>query len=86
MVDRFKEYDINQTKEIIDDTYDNWIEAKNQYDDKVLDKLSDAIYMTYEADVKHSEFHEKKEYWFDKFKNEEIIINKLKREFGWWKK
>jgi hypothetical protein len=85
MVDRFKEYDINQTREIVDDTYDNWIEAKNQYDDKVLDKLSDAIYMTYEADIKHSEFPRKKEYWFDKFKDEEIIINKLKREFGWWK-
>ena len=84
-MDRFREYTIKQTKKIVDDTYSNWLEAKSKYDDRVLDVLSDQIYLTYEGDIKHSEFPEKKEYWFDKFKDEEIIINKLKREFGWWK-
>jgi hypothetical protein len=85
-MDRFKDYDINETKKIVDDIYVNWIEAKNKYNDKILDNLSDSIYINFEADIKHSEFYEKKEYWFQKFKDEEIIINKLKREFGWWKK
>lgn len=85
MIDRFKEYTIKQTKKIVDDTYDNWIEMKSKYDDKTLDIFSDQIYLTYEGDVKHSEHLEKKEYWFEKFKDEEIIINKLKRDFGWWK-
>jgi len=84
-MDRFREYTIKQTKKIVDDTYSNWLEAKTKYDDRILDVLSDQIYLTYEGDVKYSEFPEKKEYWFDKFKHEEIIINKLKREFGWWK-
>ena len=89
MIDRFKEFTINQTKKIVDDTYDNWIEIKNKYDDKTangpLDIFSDQIYLTYEGGVKHSEHLEKKEYWFEKFKDEEIVINKLKRDFGWWK-
>lgn len=85
MIDRFKEFTINQTKKIVDDTYDSWIEVKNKYDNKTLDNLSDLIYITYESDVKYSEYLEKKEYWFEKFKDEEIITNKLKRDFGWWK-
>lgn len=85
MIDRFKEFTINQTKKIVDDTYDSWIEVKNKYDDKTLDNLSDLIYIIYEGDVEYSEYLEKKEYWFEKFKDEEIITNKLKRDFGWWK-
>jgi hypothetical protein len=85
-MDRFREYTIKQTKKIVDDTYSNWLEAKAKYDDRLLDVLSDQIYLTYEGDIKYSEFIEKKEYWFEKFKNDEIIIDKLKREFGWWKK
>lgn len=85
MIDRFKEFTINQTKKIVDDTYDKWIEVKNKYDDKTLDNLSDLIYIIYEGDVEYSEHLEKKEYWFEKFKDEEIITNKLKRDFGWWK-
>lgn len=85
MIDRFKEFTINQTKKIVDDTYDKWIEVKNKYDNKTLDNLSDLIYIIYEGDVEYSEYLEKKEYWFEKFKDEEIITNKLKRDFGWWK-
>lgn len=79
-MDIFREY----TK-IVDDIYSDWLEAKTKYDDRVLDVLSDQIYLSYELDVKYSEFPEKKEYWFDKFKDEEIIINKLKKGFVWWK-
>ncbi len=85
MVDRFKEHTISQTKNIVDDTYDNWIVAKNEHDERILEVLSDQIYMTYEGDIKRCDYSEKKEYWFEKFKDEEIIINKLKRDFGWWK-
>lgn len=75
----FKEQSINQTKKIVDEIYLKWVESKSKYDEKLLDKLSDAICMLYETDLKHSKFYEKKEYWLKKFKNEQIIIEKCSK-------
>jgi len=80
-MDGFKDYDINQIKEIVDDAYQSWIEIKNECDDFYkddLDILSDFIFKLFNAYI--NEFPEEKEYWFEKFKDEEVIINKLKKK------
>lgn len=73
-MERIKHY-TSHTKKIVDNSYDNWINAKNLNDNILLQVIADQIYLTYKG--KHSDYQEIKEYWFEKFKDEKIIINKL---------
>ena len=84
MSERFKDYTINETHKIVDESYINWITTKNNYDNTHLEPLSTVICMAFKADIKYSNYKEKQEYWFQKFKDEEIIINKFKQEIVSW--
>lgn len=73
-----KEKQLKKTKKLVDASYKNWIEVKSKHVAKIQEVLSDAIYQSYELDAKSSEIDEKAQYWFEKFKDETMVLNKLK--------
>lgn len=75
--DRFREYTMNETTRIADRSYDAWIECKKYLDINALDSFANQIYLTYTSDIQYSDYSEKKTYWLEKFKNEDIIIHKF---------
>ena len=76
---KFKEQSIKDTQLIVDQTYKNWMSAKIVGDNNMLNILSDTIYMCCVADIKNSNFSAKENYWFEVFKDEKLIIDKLLR-------
>jgi len=80
-MERFKNYTIIETISIVNESYNNLIITKKEYDNTHLETLSSVICMTFKADIKHSDFKEEKQrIWFEKFKDEDIVINKFKQE------
>ena len=81
MSERFKNYTMNETIDMVDASYDNWITTKNEYDNTYLEPILNAICITFRIDIKHSDFKEEKQrIWFENFKDEEMVINKFKQE------
>ena len=80
-MERFKNYTMIETIDMVDASYNNWITTKNEYDNKHLELLSHIVCVVFSFDIKHSDFkEEKQDYWFEKFKDEDIVINKFKQE------
>lgn len=81
MSERFKDYTIIETISIVNESYNNWIITKNEYNNTYLEPILNAICISFRIDINHSEFKEEKQnYWFDKFKDEEMVINKFKQK------
>ena len=81
MSERFKDYTIDETISLVNESYDNWIITKNEYNNTCLEPILNAICITSRIDIKHSDFKEEKQrIWFEKFKDEEMVINKFKQE------
>lgn len=75
-----KDYIKNDLMNLINGSYDGWIRSNSNSDitDEQKEILSDLILLTATISELCEDREERKQLWLEKFKNEPMVLNKLK--------
>lgn len=71
-MDRFEIYINNELKDIVEKSYENYLEVKEKYSFKEVNAISNVIAITSSRYWEYGKF-----FWIHRFKNEEIVLNKI---------